>query len=198
MNNMVIGGSRKAKNTWLVAKVKCGLCDAALVTIKGGEKVYLRCRKRSDSRSCEGAGTLRAEGVEQSIYEEMINKMAEFQTLTGGYLQKASPKLTAFNVELVQVEAEIEKLLNTLSGANPALLSYANGKIAELDTRWQSLMKSIADMSNQAISPKHMKCISNYLDNWGNANFDDRRLVADVLLAKIRVTSETVQITWKI
>ena len=198
MNNIVIGGSRKAKNTWLVGKIKCGLCDTALVTIRSGEKVYLRCRKRSDSRSCEGAGTLRAEEVEKSIYEEMISKMAEFQTLTGGNLQKASPKLTALNVELVQVEVEIEKLLSTLSGANPTLLSYANDKIEELDARRQGLMKAIANMSAESVSPEHMERISNYLDDWDNTDFDDRRLVADGLVAKIRATSETVQIIWKI
>jgi len=198
MNNMVIGGSRKGKNILLVGKTKCGLCDAALVTIKSGDKVYLRCRKRTDSRSCEGAGTLRTEDVEQSIYKEMLNKMAEFQTLTGGNLQKASPKLTALNVELAQIEAEIEKLLCTLSGANQTLLSYANSKIEELDARRQGLMKAIADMSAEVVSPEHMRRISNYLDDWDNTDFDDRRLVTEGLVAKIRATSETVQIIWKI
>mgnify|MGYP000323219340 CR=1 FL=1 len=39
------------------------------------------------------------------------------------------------------MEDEIEKLLNTLTGANAVLLSYANSKIEELDTRRQALTK---------------------------------------------------------
>ena len=36
---------------------------------------------------------------------------------------------------LAQVESEIEKLLDTLTGANATLLAYANKKIEELDNR---------------------------------------------------------------
>jgi len=43
--------------------------------------------------------------------------MDEFQTLTDGNPTKANPRLTALNVELLQVEAEIEKLIDALSGA---------------------------------------------------------------------------------
>ena len=56
---------------------------------------------------------------------------------------KANPKLTALNVELLQVEAEIEKLLDTLSGTNATLLAYANTKIEA-----SALMSAIAIKSN--------------------------------------------------
>jgi len=98
-------------------------------------KPYFRCRKRADRKSCEGCGTLRVREVEQSIYGEMVRKMDDFQTLTGGNPAKTNPKLTALNVEFAQVEAEIEKLLNTLTKANAVLLSYANSRIEELDTK---------------------------------------------------------------
>jgi len=63
----------------------------------------------------------------------------EFQILTGGNPTQTNPKLTALNVELLQVEAEIEKLLDTLSGADATLLAYANSKIETLDEKRQSL-----------------------------------------------------------
>ena len=49
--------------------------------------------------------------------------------------------MTAYQVELAQVEAEIEKLLDTLTGANATLLAYADKKIEELDTRRQNARK---------------------------------------------------------
>ena len=128
-NNDFCGTNKKAKNTWLAGKIKCGRCGAALVYSGGAaDHRYLRCRKRADAKSCEGCGTLRLRQFEQSIYDEMYRKMADFQTLTGGNPTKASPKLTALNVELVQVEKEIDKLLDILTGANAVLLSYANGR----------------------------------------------------------------------
>jgi hypothetical protein len=42
------------------------------------------------------------------------------------------PMPTAKQTELAQVESEIEKLLDTLTGATPVLISYANAKIEEL------------------------------------------------------------------
>lgn len=199
LTNSGFGGTRKAKNTWLSGKIKCGRCGAGLMSIGNQERTpYFRCRTRADRKSCEGCGTIRVREFEQSIYGEMVSKMAEFQTLTGGTSAKANPKLTALHVELAQVEAEIEKLLNTLTGASAVLLSYANSRIEELDTKRQSLAKAIADMSAEAVSPEHMKRISGYLDNWDSIGFEDRRLVADGLISTIKATSESVRIEWKI
>ena len=141
---------------------------------------------------------LRVNEVEQSIYDEMFRKMADFQTLTGGNPAKANPKLTALNVELAKVESEIDKLLDTLTGANAVLMSYANGKIEELDTRRQSIVKTIADMSAEAVSPEHIKRISGHLDDWDGISFEDRRLVVDGLISSIHATCENVDISWKI
>ena len=46
----------------------------------------------------------------------MQEKFKDFQILHGKE-EKVNPKLTAYQVELAQVEAEIEKLLDTLTGA---------------------------------------------------------------------------------
>jgi uncharacterized protein YjbI with pentapeptide repeats len=199
VGNTSFGSTHKAKNTWLAGKVKCGVCGSGLMYAPSANRSgYFRCRKRADSKSCTGPGTFRALDVESFIYDLMCQKMTEFQTLTGGNPTKVNPKLTALNVELLQVEAEIEKLLDTLSGANATLLSYANTKIEELDTRRQGITKAIADLSAEAVSPEHMKRISNHLSDWDNADFEDRRLVADGLIAKISAVNEIIQIEWKI
>jgi len=106
--------------------------------------------------------------------------------------------LTALNVELAEVDNEIEKLLDSLTGANPTLLSYANSKIEALDTKRQSLMKAIADMRTSTLSPEHAKSISGYLKDWDDVSFEDKRLVMDGLIAKIQATSENVRIEWKV
>jgi len=199
MGHSKFGVSHKAKNTWLAGKIKCGRCGAALASIRASEKFqYFRCRRRADIGGCEGCGTLRVPEVEESIYREMVSRLHEFQTLTGGNPAKSNPKLTALKVELAQAEAEIEKLLNTLTGANAVLLSYANGKIEELDVKRQSLMTTIADMTSEGVSPEKIDRISGYLDDWDNIDFEDRRFVVDGLISQIRVTSESAHIEWKI
>jgi len=200
MGNASLGGlSKKAKNTWLAGKIKCGRCGAGLVSnVNPVGKSYFLCRKRLDNKSCEGCGTLRVHEVEHSIYEHMLNKMAEFQELTGGNSEKVNPKLTAYRVELAQVEVEIEKLIDNLMGANKTLLSYANNKIEQLDAKRQSLAKAIADMSADTVSPEHIQRLSDYLNDWGNVSFEDRRLVVDGLISQVKVTSDTVYFDWKL
>jgi len=201
MSNTDFGGgtAKKARHTWLTGKAKCGICGSALMFTESPNKVgYFRCRKRADSKSCTGPGTIRVNDVEGFVYSLMCHKMDEFQTLTGGNPTKANPKLTALNVELLQVEAEIEKLLDTLSGANATLLAYANTKIEELDGKRQSLTKAIADMSADAVSPEHIQKISGYLQDWDNVSFEDRRLVVDGMISTMKATGENLQVAWKL
>jgi len=114
------------------------------------------------------------------------------------FVSERIPALAEYiNPERAQTEADIEKLLDTLTGANATLISYANGKIEELDAKRQSLIKAIADMSAGAVSTDQIKRISGYLNNWGNVAFDDRRLVVDGLISTIRATSEDVSVEWK-
>ena len=63
-------------------------------------------------------------------------KLASYKTLTGRKkAAKANPKIAALQVELLHVDSEIDKLVDSLTGANNVLLSYVNVKIAELDGR---------------------------------------------------------------
>ena len=107
--------------------------------------------------------------------------------------EKVNPKLTAHQIELAQVEAEIEKLLDTLTGANATLLAYANKKIEELDTRRQTISKEIETMS-----PQKEQELSYYLDHWDSIEFDDKRKAVDGLIISISATSDHVQVEWKI
>ena len=112
--------------------------------------------------------------------------------------EKVNPKLTTHQIELAQVEAEIEKLLDTLTGANATLLAYANKKIEELDTRRQTISKAIAELSVETMSPQKEQELSYFLDHWDSIEFDDKRKAADGLIISISATSDHVQVEWKI
>jgi len=135
--------------------------------------------------------------TEHGIYGEMQKKMSVFQTLSSG-ATRANPKLTALKVELVQVENEIKQLLGTLTGANATLLSYANSMIEELDTKRQALLSSIAEATTQAMSTAQMEQITSHLDSWDNLSFEDKRTVAGGLLTRVKATSKSIQIEWKL
>ena len=198
MTNITFQNGRKARNTWLAGKIKCGKCGYALKTTHNPSGYeYLRCSKRADHKGCPGCGTLRKNEFEQFIFSAMGEKFREFKLLRGGE-EKANPKITAYQVELAQVEAEIEKLLDTLTGANATLLAYANKKIEDLDNRRKTLSKAIADLSVETLSSQQIELLSGYLDDWENISFEDKRKAADGLISSISATSDYVKIEWKI
>ena len=198
MTNITFQNGRKARNTWLAGKIKCGKCGYALKTTHNPSGYeYLRCSKRADHKGCPGCGTLRKNEFEQFIFTAMGEKFREFKLLRGGE-EKANPKITAYQVELAQVEAEIEKLLDTLTGANATLLAYANKKIEDLDNRGKTLAKAIADLSVETLSSQQIELLSGYLDDWENISFGDKRKAADGLISSISATSDYVKIEWKI
>lgn len=197
--NTSFQNGRKCHNTWLAGKIKCGRCGYALTALRAQNGVtYLRCKQRADNGSCEGAGTLTAQSMESFVYGEMVEKMRKYHTLKGGKEQGYNPKLTAARVALAKTESEIEKLLDTLSGANPLLLQYANNRIEELDTERQKQLKLVADLTANSVSDTQIDCITNYLNDWESVSFDDKRKVVDILISHIDATSESVTIHWKI
>ena len=198
MTNITFQNGRKARNTWLAGKIKCGKCGYALKTTHNPSGYeYLRCSKRADHKGCPGCGTLRKTEFEQFIFTAMGEKFREFKLLRSGE-EKANPKITAYQGELAQVEAEIEKLLDTLTGANATLLAYANKKIEDLDNRRKTLSKAIADLSVETLSSQQIELLSGYLDDWENISFEDKRKAADGLISSISATSDYVKIEWKI
>ena len=200
MNNMKIQSARKATHTWLAGKIKCGNCGYALMSIfNPSGRQYLRCTKRLDNKSCPGCGKIITAELEAVVYRQMVKKLDSYKTLTGRKkAAKANPKITALQVELAHVDSEIEKLLDSLTGANNVLLSYVNVKIAELDGRKQELLAKIAELTVEAISPEQVSQISGYLDTWDSVSFDDKRRVVDLMITTIAATSDSLNITWKI
>ena len=68
----------------------------------------------------------------------------------------------------------------------------------ELDGRKQELVKQIAELTVEAISPEQVNQISGYLDTWDSVSFDDTRRVVDLMITTIAATSDSLNITWKI
>ena len=57
LGNKTVVANRKAVNTWLAGKVKCGHCGYALMSVKTKSgKQYLRCTRRLNNKACPGCG----------------------------------------------------------------------------------------------------------------------------------------------
>jgi len=194
LSNKQYQPARRTVQTGLVGKVKCAKCGYALMSVNG----YFHCRKRTEDKGCEGAGKIKAAEFEQFVYDEMVSKLGAFQTLAKRGKTTGNPKVTTLKVELAHVETEIEKLLDSLTGANDILISYANNKAAELDSRKQELSKQLTDLVADEITPELMLHIAELIEGWDDAGLQNKREVVDSLVGKISATSENMDIQWKI
>ena len=187
--NTTFQNGRKCHNTWLAGKISLNAPNGV---------TYMRCKQRMENKSCQGPGTLTKHDLEKSVYEEMVKKMREFQTLKGSKAEGYNPKLTAARAKLAKIEGEIEKLIDTLTGANPLLLQYANSRIEELDAERQKQLKLVADLTANSVSSSQVDSITGYLSHWEDVSFDDRRRVLDTLVSKVEATRTELAIEWKI
>ena len=160
------------------------------------ETILMLTQRMGKVRSIDVVNEL---GFTKASVSIAMKKLEKHKTLTGRKkAAKANPKIAALQVELLHVDSEIEKLVDSLTGANNVLLSYVNVKIAELDGRKQELLARIAELTVEAISPEQVSQISGYLDTWENVSFDDKRRVVDLMITTIAATSDSLNITWKI
>lgn len=152
----------------------------------------------SESKTCPGCGCIKVPEMEVFIYEAMVKKLKGFRTLTGRKKGvKANPKLTAKQLELAQAESEIEKLVDTLTGAAPVLLSYVNENWGTGQPPSIPRRRNCEADRRSGVPGKDGDDFKLFGD-WENVSFDDKRQVVDGLITVIRATNEKVEIEWKI
>lgn len=189
---------QKAKNSWLAGKIKCGKCGYALTAkeFRNRRDRYLLCSHRLNAKACEGAGTLRTGDMEQLVYGEMRKKLAQFKTLSKEKTGVSNTELTELKLESAQIDKEIGSLLERVRDSDDALFRYINERVGELDRRKSDIDGRIRELQQRKNIPVNE--IANHLTVWDELTFDDKRLVADVLIKVIYATENKVTIQWKI
>ena len=90
----------------------------------------------------------------------------------------------------------------TQAGANTTSISSSRRDAITTSFRAglskQELVKQIAELTVETISPEQVNQISGYLDTWDDVSFDDKRRVVDLMITTVAATSDSLNITWKI
>ena len=114
---------------------------------------YLRCTKRLDNKSCPGCGKIITSELEAVVYQQMVKKLEKHKTLTGRKkAAKANPKIAALQVELLHVDSEIEKLVDSLTGANNALMGSQHQHLV-FQVVFLAGLHPVPDTDNSRLSP---------------------------------------------
>lgn len=205
MKQLHCGGSVhqcKVKNTWLAGKIKCGKCGYALVvrkTVKknGNSFRYLVCSGAGEAeKRCEGIHGLRAEAVEAIVLDEMQKKMASITTSPGTEDRNADPEIAQLRTAIAQIDRQIDQATKKALEADGPLIRYLSEEVTKLDNQMTRCQNRLQELE-QAAKPCG-PTLPNIGALWERLTIEDKILVTDALIDKIRLTEEEMTIQWKI
>lgn len=198
MRNKTIQANRKAVNTWLAGKVKCGNCGYALMSIKiQSGKQYLRCTKRLNNKACPGCGKVYTEDVENYVYKEMVRKLREGQSPAAYTKLNENPQVKQIYREIEEMEKEISLLVDSLAGAGETLTDYINQRVEEIDQMHQLKLEKLSVLAENHATPEQMEKVASNISLWGEIDFEEKRFTVDKMIRSLRVFPGSVQIQWK-
>ncbi len=196
--NKTIQANRKAVNTWLAGKVKCGHCGYALMSIKiQSGKQYLRCTKRLNNKACPGCGKVYTEDVERYVYQEMVRKIRETQKPVGYTKLNENPEVHRIYKDIDEIENEIAVLVDSLAGAGSVLTNYIDQRVEQLDHQRQEKLKQMIVLAENHTTPEQMERVVSNISLWEQIGFEEKRFTVDRMITILKVLPGSIQIQWK-
>lgn len=200
LNNSRVARPVKAKATWLAGKIRCAQCGYALSAktyhckTKADNRYFL-CTHKYNTGGCH-FGSLNADFVEETVFEEMCKKLAEFQTLSKQRQETFDLRTIKLKSQLEKIDQEIAGLLDKVAQANDSVMEYINSRVATLDAEKKALYAEIVRLTDT--EGQNLDEISGYLDYWDSLTISDKITVVDSLIESIYASQEEIRINWKI
>lgn len=195
-NYYKIHSNGRSKNTWLAGKVKCGNCGYALTVKKSHTQKgrYFVCSAKYTTKKCKGAGTIYVTDIEQYVGGEIEKQLCEFRWMNVEN-ERPNPQLQTIRLQLTQLTASIETLLDQMEQSTDAAAEYMKQRINQLDEKKRLLQKQF-DLLNAA--SKNSDTSVQMKIKWDSLTFDEKKEIADLFIEVIRIADNQMEIVWKI
>lgn len=195
----------KIKNTWLAGKIKCAKCGYALVvrkTVKrsGKEFRYIVCSSANNSnRQCDGVHGLKADTIESIVSLEIQRKLTMFSILSAPQETHVDPESIELKIRIANLEQEIDKVAGNAMEVTGALVKYLSERVNELEAQKQDCMSRLKELqSKEEEKTWDTGQIKDIFSYWGQLTLEDKILVVDILIDKIRLSESEITIIWRI
>lgn len=193
----------KPKNSFLSGKVKCGTCGYALVIRKSKTKAsrYFVCIGKSEMHYCNAnLPTIYATEFENMILskiEEKINTL----TIKSKQQERDNEKfnrIQELEMKIQVVNDTINSLVENIINADKTSMIYINKKISQLDKKKKILENEMEQVQNEDEDKPNFDELTNVMSLWDKLEFDDKRSVIELLIEKILVFPDKVEILWRV
>lgn len=207
--------TNSSKISFLCGLVKCK-CGSNMVTQGcknklGVQYYYLICSNKRNlgSKVCNNK-MISVPKLEEIVLNDIkkyfnskniINKINKYIKNSEKYDTELLKKKEHLENEIVKINIQINNLLNSIAEANNISLKYINGKIEELDKQKEQKTKELSELKVDSFSNSNLEII-NYINNIDEKllsnDFEERKKLCKVLVDKIVVDNENIDIHYKI
>lgn len=189
----------KPKNSWLAGKVKCGCCGYAMVIKKSKTKAgrYFICSGRTNKVCDKSMPTVYADEFEDSIAQKISEKLNSLTIKPKMQPLIHNDEIEKLKTSILNIENSIESLVDRIVEADSTTVSYINQKIKKLDLEKTAMLQRISKLEEAENSLPDFKVLHNVMSVWDRLSFDDKRDVIELIIDKIVVYPERVEIVWK-
>ena len=193
----------KAKNSFLAGKIKCGHCGYAMAIRisqrkKSEDVKYFVDTGRTDYKVCnEKVSALRVNEFENEIVKCIKNKLESLNIQHKSDDNIANAKIRSLMFEKEKIDEEIKNLVSNLSTtSNKITMSYIEERITELD-RSKHEIESVIQIERSKKLPNQEQ-LQDVISKWDILSFDDKRAVVELLIQKIVVYKDHIEIMWHV
>lgn len=197
--NIQIGNEGKGKHTWLTGLLKCGYCGYAVRVVASGRCIpRFTCSGKTNYGTCqEYEKRWLVSELEQTIEGELLKAVRRKQELAAKNQQEEDLHHKRLKIEIAKVEQKIDNLLNALAEGAGVSPKYLNEKIAALEEEKRALEREreICEASHRARGD--IRQFGDILFMWDAMRLEQKRQIGKLLIERIFVFNEKVQIIWK-
>lgn len=198
----------KAKNSFLSGKIKCGNCGYAIVVrfsqrSKGHIRYFIDTGWTENHCCTHKLPTIHADDFEMVIIDKIRAKLSELTIQADTNAKDELLEMIGHIEEkIVRLDSEIEGLVDKimLPDIDKTTVKYINERIAKLDSQKTELSLEADKLKaeRQKRSATDFKVLHNVMDKWDELSFEDKRSVIELLIEKILVFPDRIEIRWKV
>lgn len=198
----------KAKNSFLSGKIKCGNCGYAIVVrfsqrSKGHVRYFIDTGWTENHCCIHKLPTIHADDFEAVIIDKIREKLSEL-TIQADTNTKDElfEKINNIEEQISKIEREIEGLVDKimLQDIDKTTVKYINERISKLDGQKVELSCECDKLraERKKNSETDYNVLHDVMSKWDELSFNDKRSVVELLIEKILVFPDKIEIQWKV
>ena len=97
--------------------------------------------------------------------------------------------------DIIQIKQEINSLIDKVAEAETTIMKYINERVAKKESQMAEVQKQIETLENTSNENK-IEQLTNVMNLWDKLTFNDKVGVVNLLIKKIDVYPQRIEITW--